>query len=252
MSSLIKLRRVTLLRGKRKILRNIDWAVQKGEHWFILGHNGSGKTSLLEIVLGYIWASEGTVEILGERYGKTQIPELRRKIGYVAPWIQKHIKPKETVFEAVASGLRATIGFYDYVTPEVTKAVHQALKAMELLAFKEAAFGRLSSGEQLKVLIARALIHTPKILILDEPFSALDIGSRLKVQNLIEKLGHYHQKPSIILVTHHFDDITALYTHGLILKQGQIYKQGPKNAVLNRKVIARAMNIRLDSILDLY
>lgn len=209
----------------------------------MLGHNGSGKTSLLEIILGYHWASEGSVTVFGERYGKTQIPELRRKIGYIAPWIQKHIRPQETVFEAVASGLKATAGFYDYVTPEVIRQVHHALDLVELRDFEKAEFGKLSSGEQLKVLMARAVIHVPKLLILDEPFSALDMGSRLKLQKIVEKLGQHHRNMSIIIVTHHFDDITPLYTHGIILRQGKVLAQGKKEKVLTSRNLSNAFGL---------
>jgi iron complex transport system ATP-binding protein len=229
---LIKLSSVTFLRNKKKILKNLSWTVHQNENWFILGSNGSGKTSLLEIVMGYHWASLGKVSVLGETYGKTDIPVLRRKIGYVAPMIQRFMKPKEAVFEVVASGLRATAGFYDNVTPAVIKAVYRALDQMELRSFENAPFGKLSSGEQLKAIIARALVHTPKLLILDEPFSALDMGSRLKIQKLIAKLGQHILKPSIMIVTHHFDDITPLYTHGLLLKEGKVVAQGRKERVL--------------------
>jgi iron complex transport system ATP-binding protein len=242
---ILQLKDVTLIRNKRKILNKVSWTIRPGENWFMLGHNGSGKTSLLEIVLGYHWASEGIVNVLGERYGKTQIPELRRNIGYIAPWIQKHIRPQETVFEAVASGLKATAGFYDHVTAQVTKQVHYALDLVELREFEKAEFGKLSSGEQLKVLMARAIIHVPKLLILDEPFSALDFVSRLKLQKIVEKLGQRHPNLSIIIVTHHFDDITSLYTHGIVLKGGLIAVQGKKDKVLQSHALSKAFNLPL-------
>jgi iron complex transport system ATP-binding protein len=242
---LVKVSNVTFLRNKRKILKNFSWTLHRGENWFILGSNGCGKTSLLEIIMGYHWASEGKVSVLGETYGKTDIPILRRQIGYVAPMIMRFMKPKETVFEVVASGLRATAGFYDNVTAAVKKAVYRALDKMELRSFENALFGKLSSGEQLKAVIARALVHTPKLLILDEPFSALDMGSRLRVQKLVEKLGHHHPKPSILTVTHHFDDITPFYSHGLIMKEGKIVAQGRKETVLTSSNLSKAFGVRV-------
>lgn len=242
---LVKVSNVTFLRNKRKILKNFSWTLNRNENWFILGSNGCGKTSLLEIIMGYHWASEGKVSVLGETYGKTDIPVLRRQIGYVAPMIMRFMKPKETVFEVVASGLRATAGFYDHVTPAVIKAVYKALDAMELRSFKDAPFGKLSSGEQLKTIIARALVHTPKLLILDEPFSALDMGSRLRVQKLVEKLGRHHPKPSILIVTHHFDDITPFYTHGMIMKEGKIVAQGLKEKVLTAPNLSKAFGVKV-------
>lgn len=245
MTPLVKVSNVTLIRSKKKILKNISWTVRQGEHWFLLGANGSGKTSLLEIVMGYHWASLGSVSVLGETYGKTDIPLLRRKIGYVAPMIMRFMKPKETVFEVVASGLLATAGYYGEITPQVAKQVHHALDLMEIREFEDAAFGRLSSGEQLKALIARAFVHLPKLLILDEPFSALDIGSRLKIHRLVEKLGRHPSKPSIIIITHHFDDITPQYTHGLILKEGRMLCQGPKPKVLTARQLSKAFDVKM-------
>ncbi len=240
MTPFVKISSVTLIRKKKKILNNLSWTVRRGENWFILGANGSGKTSLLEVVMGYHWASIGKVQVLGEQYGKTDIPILRRKIGYVAPLIQRHMKPRETVFEAVASGLLATTGFYDNVTPEVMRQVRRALGLMDLRRFEKAEFGKLSTGEQIKTLIARALVHTPKLLILDEPFSTLDMGSRLKIQKLIEKLGESPTNPSIIMVTHHFDNITSIFSHGLILKRGRVVVRGVKSKVLTPANLGKA------------
>lgn len=241
--ALLHLRNVSLVRGGNLILKDISWTIQKGEHWFILGHNGSGKTSLLEIVMGYLWATTGEVEVLGEVYGKTYLPDHRKRIGYVAPWIAKHIKPEETVREVVAGGLEATIEYHKEMSQGVLTKIHSALKTMECLSFEDAPFTRLSSGEQLKVLIARALIKGPEILILDEPFSALDIGARHSIQKLVEKVGDGHHKASIIIVTHHFDDIAPFYTHGLILKKGQVVEMGAKSKVLQSSVLKKAFGL---------
>lgn len=245
MKALLQLKNVSLVRGGARILESISWTIKKGEHWFILGHNGSGKTSLLEIVMGYLWATEGSVEVLGSVYGKTYLPEHRKRIGYAAPWIAKHIKPEESVREVVAGGLEATIEFHKEMSSEVLGKIHDALKTMECLHLQEAAFNRLSSGEQLKVLIARALVRGPEILILDEPFSALDVGARHSIQKLVEKVGGNHKKTSIIIVTHHFDDIAPFYTHGLILKKGKIVEKGLKSSVLAPAVLRKAFGISI-------
>lgn len=239
---LLILKDVSLLRGGKTILNNISWEVKRGEHWFILGPNGSGKTSLLEIVTGYLWASRGQVKVLGEVYGKTNLPELRKRIGYAAPWIAKHIKPHESVREVVAGGLEATIEYFKELDAEVMARIHRALSRMDCESLADAIYAKLSSGEQLKVLIARALVREPEILILDEPFSSLDVGSRHSIQKLVEKLGNGHQKTSILIVTHHFDDIAPFYTHGLILKGGKGVISGTKASVLTSSVLTAAFD----------
>jgi iron complex transport system ATP-binding protein len=243
MIPLIQLQDVSLIRSKKKILNNLSWTVRPGEHWFMLGQNGSGKTSLLEIVLGYKWASEGEVRVLGETYGKTYLPELRKKIGYVAPWIDERIKPEETSEEVVAGGLDATVEFLREFSSAIQKQVRAQLKQMGIENFAEAPFRRLSSGEKLKVLIARALISKPKILILDEPFSALDAGSRISINRKIESLIQKPAAPGVILVTHHFDDISPFYSHGLILKEGRILALGKKTQVLKPESLKRAFEV---------
>lgn len=245
-SNLIHLENVTLVRGGKTILKNLSWTVKRGEHWFLLGANGSGKTSLLELVVGYLWATKGKVEVLGEAYGKTNLPELRKKVGYVAPWVYKRIKSEEIVREVVAGGLEASIEYYKGLTADVNAKVKLALLSVGCSKLIGRTFSRLSSGEQLKVLIARALVNRPAVLILDEPFSALDFGSRHSVYKSVQKMGQYHKNTSIILVTHHFDDIRPLYSHGILLKQGGIVAKGRKSSVLTSKNLSRTFGLGLD------
>lgn len=238
-TSLVHLEKISLIRGGRKVLRDITWDIRRGSHWFILGENGSGKSSLLEVLMGYLWPCAGTVKVLGEKYGKTDLPELRKKIGFVAPWISKRIKAGETVREVLAGGLKASIRYYQNIDSKTGAQIRLKLKQMGVSHLAEKAFDKISSGEQLKVLIARALMPDPEILILDEPFSALDIGSRTKIYHLLEKISRQKNAPVILLVTHHFDDILPFFTHGVVLKGGRMVLNGAKAKILTTPLMRK-------------
>jgi iron complex transport system ATP-binding protein len=235
--SLVRLEKISLIRGGRKVLHDITWEIRRGDHWFILGENGSGKSSLLEVLMGYLWPCDGTVSVLGERYGKTDLPELRKKIGFVAPWISRRIKSGESVREVLAGGLKASIRYYENISRETESQILRKLKQMDALHLKEKSFDKISSGEQLKVLIARALMPDPEILILDEPFSALDLGSRARIYELLQKVSRGRKSPAIVLVTHQLDDILPFFTHGLALKNGRPVMVGKKEKVLTGAVL---------------
>lgn len=238
----IELGNVSLKRGGKPVLRDADWTVLPGEHWFILGKNGSGKTSLLEIVTGYLWASTGTVKILGETYGKTNLPELRKEIGYVAPWVMKSIPKGETAGEVVAAGSEAAIRFFGALTGELEAKTRFWLDRFGCGGYFETPFERLSSGEQLKVLMARSFVRGHKILILDEAFAALDLGTRSRLYKILEDLAVERSAPSVILVTHQLDDILPFFSHGMILKEGKIFFSGKKEAALAPGVLQKAFD----------
>ena len=243
---------VYLTRAGRKVLSGVNWTVKAGEHWFILGPNGSGKTSLLEVVMGYLWATRGTVQVMGETYGKTNLPELRKKIGYVAPWVPRHVRGGETVIEVVAAGTEGGTAYHDTITPALRAKVRSKLRALGLLKgtgyrsgfgtrypFEFTPFENLSSGEQLKVAIARALMAEPRVLILDEPFSALDMGARFSLYTFLTRLARSPKAPSLLLVTHHLEDILPFFTHGLILKHGKFAACGSRKEVLTAAVLKK-------------
>ncbi len=248
----LHLSNIYLTRAGRKVLQGVNWTVKAKEHWFILGPNGSGKTSLLEVVMGYLWATRGTVQVMGETYGKTNLPELRKKIGYVAPWVPKHVRGGETVIEVVAAGTEGCTAYHDKITPALRSKVRSKLRQLGCLngtgyqgpkgtqyRFEFTPFENLSSGEQLKVGIARALMAEPKVLILDEPFSALDMGARFSLYGFLSRLARSPKAPSLLLVTHHLEDILPFFTHGLILKAGKFAACGEKKKVLTPAVLKK-------------
>jgi iron complex transport system ATP-binding protein len=244
--ALLDLNNVAIVRAGKRVLRGIDWKTRRGEHWFIMGNNGSGKTTLLEIVLGYLWPTDGQVTVLGERFGRTFLPDVRKRIGYVAPWVFKRVRPPVPAYDVIASGEDASIGFTEKISADLKRRIATQAKFFGCEDFLRSPFSQLSSGQQLKIVLARAMVHEPEILILDEPFSLLDLGSRAGIYRLIEKLGRKRNGPQIILTTHHLEDIRPVFTHGLFLKNGRIAEQGPKKDMLKAALIAKTFGVPMD------
>lgn len=246
MTASIALENITVLREGKAILQDISWTVLPGEHWFVLGANGSGKSTLLELLLGYNWASKGTVKVWGHAFGETYLPDIRKRIGYVAPWIYEHVSGDSTVLEIVAAARDGCLQLFSPLNAEAEKASRAVLKLLEAEHLRQRIFSTLSSGEKLKTVIARALMSGPEILILDEPYASLDLGARHHLQELLEKLAARAEIKNMILVTHHLEEITPLFTHGLLLKEGRAAARGRKEEVLTGESISRAFDIQAE------
>lgn len=225
-TNLIKVEDLTLIRNNKTILNHVSWSVKKGEHWCLLGLNGSGKTTLLKVINGYLWPTEGKVQVLGETFGQTNLPELRKEIGWVSSSIQQQIRGYDKVLSIILSGKFASIGLYDEVEK---KDIEQATSLMKLLNcehLKNQPYEILSQGERQRVLIARALMSSPKILILDEPCTGLDLIERENLLQFIEKIANDSNGPTLIYVTHHVEEILPLFTHTLFLRKGEVFDSG--------------------------
>ncbi|KPJ84133.1 MAG: hypothetical protein AMS17_16635 [Spirochaetes bacterium DG_61] len=245
---MINLRNVSLRRGEKQILTGINWTTHKGEHWFLMGNNGSGKTTLMEIIMGYLWPQEGHVSVLGRRFGEVYLQELRANIGYVSPWIFKHMREYIPVEHVIASGTDASVGYFDNLTKPLEKKIDELLTFFHCSELQGRTFGTLSTGQQFKVMLARALMNEPRIIILDEPFSLLDVGSRIQMYQYIETICRSEGSPQVIIVTHHFDDLISVFTHGLLLKEGSIYQKGFREHVLRKEVLSGAFDISTELI----
>ena len=243
-----ELRSVSYVAAGRKILHSINWTVQQGEHWAILGPNGSGKTTLLRLACGYLWPNAG-----GEVYRKGKIlihlPELRKSIGWVTSTLPAEIPSRERVLRTVVSGKFAQIGYVEGFGGEATRQDYRLaeryLAQMGSGTLRDQEFGVLSQGEQQKVLIARARMTKPYLIILDEPCAGMDPGARENFLATLQSVGKQKKIPSLIFVTHHVEEILPLFRNTLVLKEGKVLHAGNTSDVLKRNVLEELYGVSL-------
>ncbi|MCL6563666.1 MAG: ABC transporter ATP-binding protein [Firmicutes bacterium] len=231
MNSVLSLSHVTLVQHGRTLLKDVSWTVAPGQHWALLGPNGAGKTSLLNIIMGYQWPTSGTVEVLGRRFGQADLRQLRTEIGWVSAslvdWLAAH-HGKDSVREVVASGRFASIGLYQAISPTLDSAVEEALELFALTDRSATPFRHLSQGERQRAILARAWMAQPKLLILDEPASGLDLPGRETLLQVVERLTHSSPHPTLLYVTHHPEELIPEISHVLLLRAGEVLGAGPK------------------------
>lgn len=249
MSEAVRLRGVHLRRGSTRILDSIDWSVGEGEHWVVLGPNGAGKSSLLAIAATRMHPSQGEAHVLGEPLGLTDVTELRPRIGLVGSLLSQSIPGRERAADAILSGAWAVTGrwreAYDHVDIERAGALAEALGVAHLA---ERRFGTLSDGERQRVLLARALMPDPELLLLDEPTAGLDLGAREDLLDYLTALGRDPLSPTSILVTHHVEEIPPGTTHVLLLRAGVVVAQGEIGETLTAAALSAAYSrvLRID------
>ena len=239
--------RVAGLRVERDalILDAIDWTVARGEHWVILGANGSGKTSLLSTLTGYMALSGGEIAVLGETYGRSDWRELRKRIGICSSAINHLMEGHETALAAVIGGRHAMVGMWGEVSESDRAAATLILKQIEASKLRDRPWRFLSQGERQRVMIGRALMARPQLLILDEPCAGLDPVAREHFVQFIERLARRRGSPTLVLVTHHVEEIMPVFTHVLVLKGGTVLAAGPTREVLTSRVLSTAFTAAL-------
>lgn len=228
------MRNVSWRRDGKYILNSIDWTVRGGEHWAVIGLNGSGKTSLLGIVSGYIFPSEGEVTVLGKTFGSCDLRELRKSIGWVSSSLQENLLTEEKVESIVLSGRFASIGLYDRPTARDRRRATEMMEQFGCLEFKDRAYSTLSQGEKQRVILARALMNSPKVLVLDEPCTGLDIFAREHFLSALEDIARSSNPPSMLYVSHHIEEILPVFNHTLLLKKGSVHSSGETRSVLKQ------------------
>ncbi|MDO5672002.1 MAG: ABC transporter ATP-binding protein [Actinomycetaceae bacterium] len=237
---------VSLWRGKTDILTSVNWQVEEGQHWVVIGPNGAGKTTLIDLLAGRLYPSRGTVEILGETLGRTEIAEIRQRVGYTSPALSAQIPSDERVLRAVLTasyGMTATWR-ETYEAKDFSRA-KSLTQMFEVDHLEERRFGTLSQGEKHRVMVARALMIDPEMLILDEPASALDLGGReLLLQGLAE-LAAVPSSPVMVMVTHHLEQIPRGFTHAMIMKDGKIFAAGEIAQVLTSENLSEVFGLPL-------
>ncbi|HEY5704402.1 MAG TPA: ABC transporter ATP-binding protein [Terrimicrobiaceae bacterium] len=245
MSPLFSVKNLSIHRAGIRILHQINWTVNAGEHWVILGANGSGKTSLLKALTGYMTPTHGEITVLGKQYGETDWRELRKRIGVVSASISHLVHDDDSGLEIVAGGSQAMIGYWGNISRSERERARHFLSVLRVRLAAERRWEVLSQGERQRVLIARALMAEPVILILDEPCAGLDPVARERFLNDISKLARKRQAPALVLVTHHIEEIVPEFTHLLALRNGRVVCAGPKSRGLEAEMLARVFNARL-------
>lgn len=247
MSVVLDFQAVGMRRGSAWILSDVTWTVHDHERWVVLGPNGAGKSTLLSIAATRQHPTTGTVAVLGETLGMTDVFDLRPAIGLVGAGLSESIAPRERIRDVVLTASWGMTGRWreSYDEADTRRAEH-LLRLMGVADLADRRFATLSDGERKRALIARALMSDPEILLLDEPAAGLDLGGR---EQLVRRLGDMAadpQAPATILVTHHVEEIPPEVTHALLLRGGSVVASGPIAGVLTNEAVSAAYGIPLE------
>jgi iron complex transport system ATP-binding protein len=242
---ILNVSKLTIIRGKTQILAGVDWRVRRGEHWAILGPNGCGKTSLLKSITGYLSPTSGEITLLGSNYGESDWRELRLKLGIVTSALQASIPLAEVGLDTVISGRYAQLDLWLATTRRDKVEAKRLLKFVGASHLENREWAYLSQGERQRILIARALMAKPRLLILDEPCAGLDPVAREEFLRFVEVLARRRAGPALVLVTHHAEEIMPSFTHALLMRQGEVFSSGTKASVITSRRLSGAFGAKV-------
>jgi iron complex transport system ATP-binding protein len=243
----LRLSHVSVVRDGRALLDALDWEVQTPDRWVILGPNGCGKTTLLQVAGARLWPTSGVVEILGCRLGRVDVRSLRPRVSLVSGAIVRQLRSNQTVREVVVSARYGALETWWHHYEEADWA-----RADQLLedagvggpgGIGEREFGVISEGERQHVLLARALMSRPELLLLDEPAAGLDMGARERLLSSLAALAADPTTPPMVLVTHHAEEIPPGMSHAALLRDGQFLRSGPIFDVLESKAVSACFGV---------
>ena len=242
----LQLRGVGIRRGRADLLREVTWTVNEDERWVIVGPNGAGKTTLLQVASAMIHPTLGQALILGEEMGRTDVFELRPRIGIASAAVAEKVPAGETVVDLVLTASYAILGRWreEYDSTDLSRAA-ELLEALGCGHLIRRRFDTLSEGERKRVQIARALMPDPELLLLDEPAAGLDLGGR---EDLVARLGRLADDPlapAMVLVTHHVEEVPESFTHALLLRGGQVVAQGKVDEVFTPEHLSNCFGLPL-------
>jgi iron complex transport system ATP-binding protein len=237
---------VGLDKGGRAVVDGLDWVVGDGERWVVLGPNGSGKTSTVMLAAAYDHPGRGTLDVLGHRLGRVDVRTLRLRIGLVSASVAKLLRPSLPAADVVMTARFGALEpwWHEYSDDDRRRA----RKLLDEAGFGYVAdrpFGVLSEGERQQVLLARALMSEPSLLLLDEPAAGLDLGARERLLRRLAALAADPATPPVVFVTHHVEEIPPGFTHCLLLRGGRAVASGPLRATLTSAALSDAFGLPL-------
>lgn len=243
MSFLVKIRNADVYVGGNKVLNSLTWSMGEKENWAIIGNNGSGKTTFMKLIFGeLIPVYGGEVQWFGNQE-RMPLAEVRNKISYVSAEYQTNYDRPALGWEVVASGHFSSIGLHGEVTLKQKEAAFDSMQYLGIEYLSQTSYHEMSYGEARRVLLARAMVHSTRLMILDEPCAGLDIPTRENFLEALEKLSR--KRTQMIYVTHRVEEIMPCFTHVLYLKDGKVFKQGRKEAMMNSETLSDALNYPL-------
>ena len=246
MASVLQLSNVSVVRDRNEILKSVSWEVDEKQRWVILGPNGAGKTTLLQIAAAQIHPTSGRVRVLDDTLGKTDVFDLRPRIGFASTALARRVPRDERVLDVVLTAAYSVTGRWNEPYDDIhLRRAQRVLAEWKSDHLQDRRFGDLSDGEQKRVQIARSVMTDPELLLLDEPAASLDLGSR---EELLQLLGGYasgESAPAIVMVTHHVEEIPLGFTHALLLSNGAIQAAGVIDEVVTAENLSEAFGLTL-------
>ncbi|MFC4137171.1 MULTISPECIES: ABC transporter ATP-binding protein [unclassified Microbacterium] len=244
MPSALEFTDVVVRREGRNIVDHVTWEVSDDQRWVVLGPNGAGKTTLLQLADTLLHPTSGTVTVLGEALGRTDVFELRPRIGFASSAMARRVPRDETVLNAVLTAAYSVLGRWNEEYEDIDE--RQAMRVLaewHLDHLADRLFGTLSDGEQKRVQIARAIMTDPELLLLDEPTASLDLGSREELLGLLSGYASSPTTPAMVMVTHHVEEIPVGFTHVLLLRDGGVVAAGPLGEALTAENLSTAFGM---------
>lgn len=238
---LVDFREVSVVRDGKTLVGPVSWQVELDERWVIIGPNGAGKTTLMRLAAGELYPTTGEAFVLNEKLGRVELRELTTRIGVASPALLERVPDAEVVSDVVVSAGYAVLGRWKERYDDVDR--DQAVESLESMGAEHLAdrvFGTLSEGERKRVIIARALMTDPELLLLDEPAAGLDLGGREELVARLADLAKDPDAPAIVLITHHVEEIPEGFTHALLLSEGGVVAMGLLPEVLTSKNLSTA------------